>query len=141
MSNSVQHLPSITSAMARDLIDAAVKAAEQTDQRFSIAVADAAGHLVAFTRMDGAYLMSAQIAQDKAYTSAASRMTTDQWHGFIKDDAPLAMGATTGIDRLIAFGGGLPITVDDHVVGGIGVSGGHWSDDIKIAEAAFAVIG
>ncbi|MEV6779412.1 GlcG/HbpS family heme-binding protein [Streptomyces syringium] len=141
MSTTVLHVPSITSAMARDLVDAAIKAAEPTEQRYSIAVADSAGHLVAFARMDGAYLMSAQIAQDKAYTSAASRMTTDQWHGFIKDDAPLAMGATAGIDRLIAFGGGLPITVDGVVVGGIGVSGGHWSDDIKIAEAALAAIG
>jgi uncharacterized protein GlcG (DUF336 family) len=50
------------------------------------------------------------------------------------------MGAPTGIRRLIVFGGGLPIVVDGPVVGGIGVSGGPWSDDIKIAKAALATL-
>jgi uncharacterized protein GlcG (DUF336 family) len=39
------------------------------------------------------------------------------------------------MDRLIPFGGGLPIVIDGEVVGGIGVSGGHWTDDSEIAEA------
>ena len=56
------------------------------------------------------------------------------WHDFIKDDPPLAAGATTGIDRLVIFGGGFPITVDGAVVGGIGVSGGHYSEDSDVAE-------
>jgi hypothetical protein len=53
---------------------------------------------------------------------------------------PLATGAPTGIDRLITFGGGIPITTDGHLIGGIGVSGGHWTDDMKIAEAGLTAL-
>lgn len=101
---------------------------------------DESGHLNAFARMDGAALLTIDIAQDKAYTAAGFGLGTDSWHEFVKDDAPLAMGAPTGIRRLIVFGGGLPITVDGQVVGGVGVSGGHWSDDVKIAKAALDVL-
>ncbi|MBT2234233.1 heme-binding protein [Nonomuraea sp. NEAU-A123] len=132
--------PSITHAAARAIIDAAVEAAGETSIAYAIAVVDAAGHLTAFIRMDGAPVMAAQVAQDKAYTAAGFGMSTEQWHEFIKDDAPLALGAPTGVDRLVAFGGGIPITVDGHIVGGIGVSGGHWSDDIKIAGAGMTAI-
>jgi uncharacterized protein GlcG (DUF336 family) len=41
---------------------------------------------------------------------------------------------------LVPVGGGLPISIDGAVVGGIGVSGGHYSDDAKIAEAGLSVI-
>ncbi|MEO3876767.1 heme-binding protein [Nonomuraea sp. B12E4] len=40
----------------------------------------------------------------------------------------------------LTFGGGIPITAGGHIIGGIGVCGGHWSDDIKIAEAGLAAI-
>jgi uncharacterized protein GlcG (DUF336 family) len=54
-------------------------------------------------------------------------MRTDAWHDFIKDDPPLAAGAVGGIDRLVIFGGGFPLKVDDAIVGAIGVSGGHYT--------------
>ena len=77
---------------------------------FTIAVVDAAGVLKALERMDGAPLLSIQVAQDKAYTAVGFGMPTHTWHDFIKDDPPLADGATAGIDRLVIFGGGFPIT-------------------------------
>ena len=135
MSTSVQHVPSITNAAARAVVDAAVSAAERTSHRFAIAVVDAGGVLGAFARMDGAPLQASQIAQDKAYTAVSFGMPTDKWHEFIQGDAPLTIGAPTGIDRLITFGGGYPLLVDDVVVGAIGVSGGHWTDDMKVAQA------
>ena len=92
-----------------------------------IAIVDDGGVLKAFSRMDGAALLSVQVAQDKAYTAVGFGMPTHGWHDFIKDDPPLADGAPTGIDRLVIFGGGYPITVDGQVVGAIGVSGGHYS--------------
>ena len=75
----------------------------------NIAVCDESGVLKAFSRMDGAALLSVQIAQDKAYTAVGFGMPTDGWHEFIKDDPPLAAGAVGGIDRLVIFGGGFPI--------------------------------
>jgi len=104
------------------------------------AVVDEAGVLKAFSRMDGAALLSVQVAQDKAYTAAGFGLSTDGWHDFIKNDPPLAAGATAGIDRLVVFGGGYPIKVGDQVVGGIGVSGGHYSQDMEVARAGLAAL-
>lgn len=71
-----------------------------------------------------------------AYEAAVGfGLSTDGWHEFVKDDPPLAMGAATGIDRLIVFGGGYPIKVGEAVVGAIGVSGGHYSQDMEVAQA------
>ena len=61
-------------------------------------------------------------------------------HNFVKDDPPLAMGAAPGIDRLIVFGGGYPIMVGEAVVGGIGVSGGHYSQDMEVAQAGLSAL-
>ena len=68
-------------------------------------------------------------------------MATDAWHEFIKDDPPLADGAVGGIDRLVVFGGGYPVVVGDATVGAIGVSGGHYSQDMEVARAGLAVLG
>ncbi len=132
---------SVSAATARRMIAAAEARAEEMGQPFVIAVVDESGVLKAFSRMDGAPLLSVQVAQDKAYTAAGFSMPTHAWHEFIKSDPPLASGAPTGIDRLVIFGGGFPITVDGQVVGGVGVSGGHYSDDMKVAEAAIAALG
>ncbi|MFJ3927730.1 heme-binding protein [Streptomyces sp. NPDC090022] len=132
--------PALSNDLARSIVDAALAAARETDLLFSVAVVDESGHLSAFARQDGSGLMTIQIAQDKAYTAAAFGLSTTDWHELAENDAQLSAGARTGIDRLVTFGGGLPIVVDGHLVGGIGVSGGHWSDDVKIAEAGLAAI-
>jgi uncharacterized protein GlcG (DUF336 family) len=105
-----------------------------------IAIVDDSGVLKAFSRMDGAPLLSVQVAQDKAYTAVGFGLATETWHDFVKDDPPLAMGAAPGIDRLIVFGGGYPIKVGEAVVGGIGVSGGHYSQDMEVAQAGLSVL-
>jgi uncharacterized protein GlcG (DUF336 family) len=132
---------SISTEAAHRLIAAAEAKAGELGKPFVIAVVDDDGVLKAFSRMDGAALLSVQVAQDKAYTAVGFGMPTDGWHDFIKDDPPLAAGAPSGIDRLVVFGGGYPLMVDGQLVGGIGVSGGHYSEDMQIAEAALAVLG
>jgi uncharacterized protein GlcG (DUF336 family) len=67
-------------------------------------------------------------------------MPTDDWQGFIKDDAPLADGAVGGIGRLVIFGGGYPIKAGDRIVGAAGVSGGHDSQDMEVAQAGLEVV-
>ena len=131
---------SVTADLARAMIAAAEQKAAEMGQPFVIAIVDDSGVLKAFSRMDGAPLVSVQVAQDKAYTAVGFGLATDAWHDFVKNDPPLAMGAAPGIDRLIVFGGGYPIKVGDAVVGGIGVSGGHYSEDQQVAEAALAAL-
>jgi uncharacterized protein GlcG (DUF336 family) len=130
---------SISSAAAVKAIRAAEAKAKEMGMAFCIAVCDESGVLKAFSRMDGAPLLSISIAQDKAYTSVAFGISTDQWHPFIKDDGPLALGIPK-VDRLIVFGGGYPIKVGDQVVGGIGVSGGHYTQDMEVAQAGLAAV-
>ncbi|GEL19721.1 GlcG/HbpS family heme-binding protein [Pseudonocardia asaccharolytica] len=133
--------PTISTDAAHRLIAAAEAKAAEIGVPMCIAVCDAGGNLKVFSRMDGAPLLSTQVAQDKAYTAAGFGMPTDGWHDFIKDDAPLAAGAVAGIQRLIIFGGGYPIKVDESVVGGIGVSGGHYTQDQEVAKAGLAALG
>jgi uncharacterized protein GlcG (DUF336 family) len=130
----------ISSAAARRLIEAGEARAAELGVPSVIAVCDTAGVLKAYTRMDGAALMCVQVAQDKAYTAVGFGLPSHEWHNFIKDDAPLSAGAPAGVDRLIVFGGGYPVVIDEVVVGGLGVSGGHWSQDMDVAEAALAAI-
>jgi uncharacterized protein GlcG (DUF336 family) len=102
-----------------------------------IAVVDDGGTLKAFSRMDGAALLSVGIAQDKAYTAAAFGISTDGWFDFIKDDPPLLEGITK-VPRLMVFGGGYPLLSGGGMVGGVGVSGGHYSQDMEVAQAGVA---
>ncbi|MGN6795870.1 MAG: GlcG/HbpS family heme-binding protein [Streptosporangiaceae bacterium] len=131
---------SVSAELAKAMIDAAERKAADMGHPFVIAIVDDSGVLKAFSRMDGAALLSVQIAQDKAYTAAGFGLSTDSWHDFVKDDAPLAMGAAPGIDRLIVFGGGFPIMIDGKLAGAIGVSGGHYTQDMDVAKAGLAVV-
>jgi uncharacterized protein GlcG (DUF336 family) len=132
--------PSVSSELAKAMIEAAEHKAREMGHPFVIAIVDESGVLKAFSRMDGAALLSVQVAKDKAYTAVGFGMPTDAWHEFVKDDPPLAMGAATGIDRLIVFGGGYPITIGNAVVGAIGVSGGHYSQDMEVATAGLSAV-
>jgi uncharacterized protein GlcG (DUF336 family) len=130
---------SITADAAEAAISAAREAAGGMGKPMSIAVTDESGTLVAFTKMDGAPLLSVELAQDKAWTAISFGIPTHAWHDFIKDDPPLNTGIPS-VRRLIVFGGGYPIVVGGEVVGGIGVSGGHYTDDMKVAEAGLAAL-
>lgn len=107
-------------------------------QRYAMGVVDAHGTLSAFARMDGAPLLAVGNAQDKAYTAASFRIGTYSWYDVIKGDPPLRLGMPAGADRLVAFGGGYPATVSGSVVGAIGVSGGHYDEDMRVAQTGLS---
>ncbi|HWP63083.1 MAG TPA: heme-binding protein, partial [Candidatus Binatia bacterium] len=113
-------VPTISLAAAERAVRAAVERATELGVAVVVAVADAAGELKAYARMDGAPLLSVRIAQDKAWTAAAFGLPTDAWWGLVKDEPPLLHGIVK-TDRLIIFAGGLPLVVEGRVVGGIGV--------------------
>ncbi len=142
MTEAKQSFPqsTITAELAMLIVDAAVSKANEVGQRSVIAVVDAAGELKAYCRMDGALLLSVSIAQNKAYTSVAFSMPTHKWYDFIKEDEPLLHGIVH-TPRLVVFGGGFPIMLDGVAIGGIGVSGGHYTDDMVVAEGALAAVG
>jgi uncharacterized protein GlcG (DUF336 family) len=131
---------SISAETAKILIDAGEAAAREIGVPMVIAIVDEAGALKAFSRMDGAALLSVDIAQDKAYTSVSFGIATHEWFDFVKNDPPLLHGIVK-TPRLVVFGGGYPVKIDGAVVGGIGVSGGHYEQDMKVAQAALAALG
>jgi uncharacterized protein GlcG (DUF336 family) len=131
---------SIDLPTAERAIDAAAARAKELGLAMSIAVVDEAGDLCAFRRMQGAARLTIEIATNKAYTSASFGMPTHAWFDFIKDDPPLLHGITH-TPRLIVFGGGYPITEDGKVIGAIGLSGGHYTQDMDCAQAALKAIG
>lgn len=130
----------ITAEFAQELIGHAAGVAAENGKPMVITVCDREGTIKAFLRMDGAPLLSVQISQDKAYTAVAFGIPTDQWHEFIKDDEPLRI-SIPHTARLVTFGGGYPIVVDGEIVGGIGASGGHYTDDMAVAQGALRAAG
>lgn len=132
-------VPNLTLAGAQKALDAALAYCADNDEKVDIAVCDRAGHLVAFVRMDGAPLLSMQIAQDKAYSVAAFGPPTKDWWDMIKDEPPLLHGIVK-TDRLQIFGGGVPITKDGVTVGAVGVSGSTSEGDHLVASAGAAAV-
>lgn len=125
--------------VTNDLIKAASSAALEVGILAVIAVVDESGILKAFSRMDGAPLLSVELAKDKAYTAVSFSIPTHAWYEFIKNDPPLLHGIVK-TPRLVVYGGGYPITVRGKIVGGIGVSGGHYEQDMKVAEMALKIL-
>ncbi len=131
---------SINVDTAQIAVAAGVAKAKQLGFNMSIAICDEAGALKSFVRMDGASDTSLRISQDKAYTSASLGLPTHAFWDFVKNDPPLLHGIVN-YPRLIVFGGGYPIKENGKVIGAIGVSGGHYSDDMEVARAALQAIG
>jgi uncharacterized protein GlcG (DUF336 family) len=132
--------PSVTLAAAQRVIAAAITQAEELAVDVCIAATDSAGHLLAFARMDRAPILCAQIAQDKAYSVAAfGGLPTGEWWRLLESEPALLHGITK-TERLVVFGGGVPLVSEGRTVGGVGVSGGSSEQDVQIAEAGAAAL-
>ena len=128
----------ITLEEAKSIVAAAELKAQQMGQPMNIAVMDAGRNLVAFQRMDGAWVASIDIAIDKAFTSAGRGLTTREIGEMAQPGQPLFGINTTNGGRIVIFAGGIPLMRDDEVVGAIGVSGGTVDEDHEVAEAGVA---
>jgi uncharacterized protein GlcG (DUF336 family) len=121
---------------AHMLIEAAKTKAHEIGVPMVIAVVDSGGHLVALERMDGALLVSLDIATNKAYTAVAVKMATHQLSSLAQPQQPLFGIHNADGGRIVIFGGGLPLWKGNDLIGGIGVSGGSVEEDISCATAA-----
>ncbi len=98
-----------------------------------IAVVDAAGELLAFSRMDDARPGSIEIAIVKARSAARRRRATAEEGG--GDGFTHVRLALASHLNVTGIGGGLPVVVDGQVVGGVGVSSGTSDEDTVVAQA------
>jgi uncharacterized protein GlcG (DUF336 family) len=122
------------------IVAAGQEAAAGIGVAMSIAIVDTAGNLVAFQRMDGAWLGSVDLAQRKARTSALFPMPSAVLGEMSQPGGPIyGIEATNG--GLVSFGGGLPLAAaDGTVIGAVGVSGGLVDQDVSVAEAVAKAI-
>lgn len=125
----------ITLAQAQKMIAAAQAKAGDIDTKMNIAVVDAGANLVAFARMDGAWLGSLDISIKKAKTARFFDMPTGKIGELSQPGQPLFNIEHSNLG-LITFPGGLPILdANGTVIGGIGVSGSSVENDHVVAEA------
>jgi glc operon protein GlcG len=130
--------PTLSDALSRLLIDAAVAEARSMSVPVTVVVVDESGVTKEMLRMDTAPLVSVQTAINKAFAAAAIGMPPDDFYGAIENDqAAVTEFATRPGLALIA--GGLPVIADGRVAGAIGVAGAMTgADDRRIAEVALA---
>ncbi len=103
-----------------------------------IAVVDASGELLAFSRMDGARPGSIEIALTKARSAARRRRATaDEAGGDVLNGVRMALAAQL---HVTGVGGGLPVVVDGQTIGGVGVSSGTSDEDVAVARAGIAAL-
>jgi uncharacterized protein GlcG (DUF336 family) len=128
----------VTLEVAKKLIEGAEQEAHRLGVAMIIAVVDEGGNFVACQRMDDGWLASVEIAQSKAWTAVALKTPTSGLAEATVPGAELYGLTTTNSGRIIVFGGGIPLVKDGKVVGGVGVSGSSWENDVRVAEAAVA---
>jgi uncharacterized protein GlcG (DUF336 family) len=130
----------VSLSAAQQVVEAARKKAEEIDVPMNIAVVDAGNNLTAFARMDGAWLGSIDIAQNKAYTARSFDMSTKDLAPLCQPNQPLFGIHASNQGQLIIFAGGIPLMSGDDVIGAIGVSGGSVEQDHEVAEAGVAAL-
>jgi uncharacterized protein GlcG (DUF336 family) len=128
----------ITLPQAEKVINAALAKAKAQGTLMNIAVLDAGGNLKAFSRMDGAFLGSIDIAMKKAKTARFFNMSSKELGDLAQPGKPL-FGIEATNDGLVIFGGGELIRNKDGVIiGAVGVSGSSVEDDMAVAQAGAA---
>jgi glc operon protein GlcG len=126
----------LTAEGAQRALRAAEKEATRTGMKLSIAVVDAAGHLLAFHRMDNARLISIDVSIGKARTAAYLRSPSKALEDMING----GRAALVAIDGITPVQGAVPIIVDGVVVGAIGASGASAAEDELAAKAGAAAL-
>lgn len=140
ITNEIYYKPSITAMVAQEMVNAAILKAKEINQPMVIAILDESAHLKAFHRMDGASLISIELAQNKAYTAVTHPwdLSTNEIFQHIQAN-PATFVSVPNIPRYVMFDGGYVIKINDKVIGGLGISGGKVDQDAIVAHAALAV--
>jgi len=124
----------------KKMTEAAEQKAAEIGVPIVFAAVDRGGNLVLLHRMEDSLLASIDIAINKAYTSVALKMSTDELYKHAVPGGSLYGITTTNDSRIVAFGGGFPVLKDGVIIGGIGVSGGSVEEDMEIARHALRVL-
>lgn len=130
----------ITLDIAKKLIEKIEQEALRRGKKAVIAVCGPDGNPIAVHVMDGAFLVSFDVALKKAYTSVAVKMSTMELSRLAQPG-----GTFYGVDkmdggRIVIFGGGVPLKSGDTIIGGLGISGGTGEEDHSLAQYALSIL-
>ena len=134
----------LTMEGAKKMMATAVEKAKEAGIAVSIAITDAGGHLILLERMEGGRFHSVHSATTKAVCAASNKRATSARGAQAQQlDVAHALGLAlaAGPERWTAMQGGCPIIADGECIGGIGIAGGDWETDERIAQAAVESIG
>jgi uncharacterized protein GlcG (DUF336 family) len=134
----------LTHEGARKMMSTAIDMASKAGVAISCAIVDEGGHMILLERMDGGRFHTVHSCTTKAVCAASSRRPTTAKGAAGQDlDTVHAIGLAlaAGPARWTAMEGGVPVLADGQCVGGVGVSGGDWETDLRIAVAAVESIG
>ncbi|MBN3722836.1 heme-binding protein [Burkholderia sp. 22PA0099] len=132
----MQTKPFIALEDATRVLAAARAEAEANKWAVSIAVVDDGGHLLGMVRLDGCAPIGAEISIGKARTSALGRRESKGYEDMVNGGRTAFVTAPI----LTTLEGGVPLIVDGHVVGAVGVSGVKPAEDSQIAKAGAAAL-
>jgi uncharacterized protein GlcG (DUF336 family) len=127
--------PELTQADCEKISAAAFAEAKRNNWVVAVAILDDGGHLLHFSRVDGATPANAAIAVEKGRTAAMSRRTSGGWQERIKTRPEMLK-----MPGILPVQGGVPIMVDGTCVGGVGVSGVQSHEDEQIARAGIDAV-
>lgn len=120
--------------MAKKVIDGVLKKASEMGVNAVAAVYDEGARPVAVECMDNSYIASFDIAVNKAYTAVSLKMSTTELKPLAQPGAPLYGIQFTNDNKIVVFGGGVPLEYGGEIIGGLGVSGGSEEQDTFLAD-------
>ena len=128
---------------ARKMMATALEKAREAKIAISCCVVDAGGHVVALDRMDGGRFHTLHSCSTKAVCAASTRRITSA-QGAVGQPLDVAhalgLALAAGPERWTAMEGGAPIMAGGECIGGVGVAGGNWEFDERVAQEAAASI-
>jgi uncharacterized protein GlcG (DUF336 family) len=133
-------IENLSLADAKYMLEAAERKASDFGIAYSVAVVDAGGHPLAFSRQDGALIGSIELAINKATTARIFDTATQALAALAQPSAPLYGIQHGNHGNVVVFGGGIPVVRNDTVIGAVGASAGTVEQDIAVAEAAVAAV-
>ena len=128
----------LTLAEAKQIIAGAEAKAESLGLPYNVAVVDSGGHLIAFSRQDGALIGSIDLAIGKASTARIFDKSTAFLGTLAQSGDPLFGIQESNEGKVVVFGGGIPVAFNGQIIGAVGASAGTVDQDISVAEAGLA---
>ncbi|MFN3791184.1 GlcG/HbpS family heme-binding protein [Massilia sp.] len=133
----MQTKPFLTLEDVKKIAAGAEAEALRNNWAVSFAIVDDGGHLLWFQRLDGAAPASSHIAPAKARTAALGRRESKIYEDVINNGRVSFLSAPE-LEGMLE--GGVPVVVDGHVIGAVGVSGVKSTEDAQIAKAGIAAL-